>query len=324
MKTTVFRTVLISTAFAFSLFSCVTQEKYNHAQDLQGQYYDEARLCGEQLTAANENIRDLERQVKILSAQKEKMSDDTLRLVQELARVHENCGLMQQQNEALMKKLQTAKTAEEAAAMMQEIQSLQNELIKREDALFKAERKLADNQKELEIQNARVTELTALLDSMEHGMSNLKNTLKNVLTDYEGLEVSSRNGRVYVSMDEKLLFKTGRWDVDGKGVAAIRDLATILAAHNKIGIIVEGHTDDIPYSGSGNITDNWDLSTKRATAIVRILLENPGIEPSRVSASGRAEFCPLDSADTAAARRKNRRSEIILTPDMQQFMKIIE
>lgn len=309
---------------AATLISCVSQERYNTSQELQAQYYDEARECADSLNKAGKRIKDLEERVRVLSAQKQKVEEDTLRLVEELERVQESCSAMQQKNQELLEKLKTSKSAEEVAALMKEIQGLQDELVSREDALFKAERKLKDQQKELEIQNARVTELTAMLDSTENQMENLKTVLKNALTNYEGLAVSSKNGKIYVSLDEKLLFRSGRWDVDSRGAAAIRELSEVLASQPGLNITIEGHTDDVPYNGGSSISDNWDLSAKRATAITRILLENKGIDPSRVSASGRSQYCPVDSANTSEARAKNRRSEIILTPDLQQFIKLLE
>lgn len=325
MKTTKIFAIVLSTMLLPIAVSCVTQKAYDELKELQAAFYDEARLCKYELEENKQLLEELDDQVRILSAQKEKMQADTLRLVQELERVQLDCGLMQKQNEELITKLKGSKSAEEVAELMKEIQTLQNELINRENALFKAERSLTDKQKELEIQNAKVNELSALLDSTGNRMNNLKDSLRAALIGYQadGLEIYYKNGRIYVSLAEQLLFKTARWDVDAKGGAAIRELSRILVQHPDLNIIVEGHTDNNPYSGSGNILDNWDLSCKRSTAIIRILLENPDLAPERVSAAGRAEYCPIDSTNSSLARKKNRRSEIILTPDMEKFMQII-
>ena len=114
-----------------------------------------------------------------------------------------------------------------------------------------------------------------------------------------------------MSLDEQLLFQSGKWDVNKNGEAALRNLSDILAQHSDLNILVEGHTDNIPYGGSGNITDNWDLSVKRATAVVKILLQNSSVDPANITAAGRSQYCPVDSENTAAARQKNRRTEII-------------
>jgi chemotaxis protein MotB len=138
------------------------------------------------------------------------------------------------------------------------------------------------------------------------------------------LQIESRNGRIYVSLDEKLLFQSGKWNVDSRGKQAIKQLSSVLAAQKDIDILVEGHTDNVPYGGNGNVTDNWDLSVKRATAIVRILLENKELEASRVMAAGRGEFNPIDTANTKEARQKNRRTEIILTPKLTDLLQLFE
>ena len=129
-----------------------------------------------------------------------------------------------------------------------------------------------------------------------------------------------KDGLLYVSLDEKLLFKSGSWAVDPRGQAAIKELSHVLADNEDIQITIEGHTDNVPYRGSGALKDNWDLSVKRATTIVKILLQNSGISPERITAAGRGEYVPLDTANTAEARQRNRRTEIILMPNMKDIM----
>jgi chemotaxis protein MotB len=233
---------------------------------------------------------------------------------------------MQEQNKELFDKLKATKSKEEIQAMLSEIQALQGELMAREDALFKAERDLQDKQNQLEAQNAKITELTALIEAQNAKMQDIKNKIQNALVGYEGdgLQIESRNGRIYVSLDEKLLFQSGKWNVDSRGKQAIKQLSSVLAAQKDIDILVEGHTDNVPYGGNGNVTDNWDLSVKRATAIVRILLENKELEASRVMAAGRGEFNPIDTANTKEARQKNRRTEIILTPKLTDLLQLFE
>jgi len=137
--------------------------------------------------------------------------------------------------------------------------------------------------------------------------------------------VTIKDGKVYVSMDEKLLFKTGSYEIDANGRAALRKLGALLEKNTDIGILVEGHTDDVPYrSSSGQLVDNWDLSVKRATTVVRVLTQDTKINPKRLTASGRGEYIPVDPLKTAEARQKNRRTEIILTPDLSELYKILE
>jgi len=139
-----------------------------------------------------------------------------------------------------------------------------------------------------------------------------------------GLAVEMKNGKVYVSLDEQLLFKSGSTNVDPKGVSAIKKLAEVLAVNPDINIMVEGHTDDVPYISSSTVKDNWDLSVKRATAIVRILMSNTKIDGNRIIAAGRSKYHPVINSKAPDARKKNRRTEIILTPKLDELFKILE
>jgi chemotaxis protein MotB len=139
----------------------------------------------------------------------------------------------------------------------------------------------------------------------------------------KGLTVTKKNGRVYVSMDEKLLFRSGSYDIDPRGAEAIRELGKVLATHPEINVMIEGHTDDVPFRGRGELRDNWDLSVKRATTVVRTLLQNSAIAPVRVIAAGHSEYAPLDNGSTAEARQRNRRTEIILTPRLNELLNIL-
>ena len=130
-----------------------------------------------------------------------------------------------------------------------------------------------------------------------------------------GLTVTQKDGKVYVSLDEKLLFKTASWDIDANGRNALKKLAGVLERNPNIQVTIEGHTDNVPYNpgGSSQLRDNWDLSVKRATTVVRVLLEGSKINPTRLIASGRSEYVPADERNSAG-QAKNRRTEIILTP----------
>jgi len=317
---------LFLAALALSACACVTQAKYNEAKESEARYYDEARLCGEALSAEQDKNKELTNLLEQLKAKATQQTDEVNKLSKELQRVQEDCTTMQNNNKELLEKLKSSKSKEEIQAMLSEIQALQSELMAREDALFKAERDLQEKQNQLEAQNAKITELTALIEQQAAKMQDIKSKVQNALVGYEGdgLQIESRNGRIYVSLDEKLLFQSGKWNVDNRGKQAIRQLSGVLAANKDIDILVEGHTDNVPYGGNGHIIDNWDLSVKRATAIVRILLENNELEAARVMAAGRGEFNPIDTANTKEARQKNRRTEIILTPKLTELLQLFE
>lgn len=210
-------------------------------------------------------------------------------------------------------------------AMRDQLELKEQEL-NNKDALLEAQRneltsknsELDSKNSEIDAKNAKVAELQAILSAKDSVMNALRQRVAEALSGFEGngLTVTQKEGKVYVSLDEKLLFKSGKWDVDPKGQEALKKLAAVLESNPDINITIEGHTDDLAYGGNGNIQDNWDLSTKRATSIVKIILANSKIDPVRLIASGRSCFLPIDEAKTKEARAKNRRTEIILTPKL--------
>jgi chemotaxis protein MotB len=165
-----------------------------------------------------------------------------------------------------------------------------------------------------------------MLHEKDRVLDDLREKVAEALLGFEGqgLTVTRKNGKVYVSMDEKLLFQSGSTVVDPNGVRALKQLAQVLARNPEISIMIEGHTDDVPFRKGSSIKDNWDLSALRATSIVRILLEGSGIDPVRLTVAGRGEYLPVDPADTPEARRKNRRTEIILSPDLTEVFRILD
>jgi len=214
--------------------------------------------------------------------------------------------------------LKTGSTSE-IEILMEELQNTRRDLTLREDRLREAE-------KELEDRNARLIELQDVLAQKEQAVKDLRDKVMRALVGFtdDGLTVHEKNGKVYVSMDEKLLFKTGRWDVDPNGQRALRDLSKLLAENPDINIMVEGHTDDVPMRGAGDVKDNWDLSVMRATAVTKILTQNPQLDPERIIAAGRSEYVPLVPEKTPEARQMNRRTEIILTPKLDELLEILE
>ncbi len=308
------------------LSSCVTQQKYNELKESEERYYDEARLFEQELFELRSKHKDINSELAKMKILKEKAEADTAKLSQELQRLKFECLNLQEQSKELIERLRTSKSEEEFKNLMAEVHSLQDELMKREDVLFKAERLLLEKQKELDLQNSKMNELNAMIAQKEQKLQEVRVLVSNALRGLEGngLSIEMKNGRIYVSLEEDLLFQSGRWEVDNRGVNALNRLGNVLAQNKDIHILVEGHTDDVPFKGSGNVQDNWDLSVKRATSIVRILLSNRDISPSRITAAGRGEFMPLAQGRTADARKKNRRTEIVLTPNLDELMKIFE
>ena len=184
---------------------------------------------------------------------------------------------------------------------------------------------ISEKEKLLTQREARLHELESLITEKENAMRELKQRLSDALLNFEGkgLTVEQRNGKVYVSMENKLLFRSGSWEVGAAGQEAIAQLGTVLAENPDIGVQIEGHTDNVPYNGKGSLSGNWDLSAKRATAIVKLLEANPEILLENLTAAGRGEFLPIAPNTTAEGRAANRRIEVILSPNLDAITDLL-
>ncbi len=179
---------------------------------------------------------------------------------------------------------------------------------------------------DLKAREQRLAELQRILDEKDKAVNALRAKVSSALLGFndKDLTINVRNGKVYVSLAEQLLFQSGSTKVDPKGVDALRKLAAVLKEQQDVNVLVEGHTDDVPIArGTVGMQDNWDLSVLRATEITRILA-NAGVDPTRVTPSGRSLYVPLDATKTREARQKNRRTEIILTPKLDELFQILE
>ena len=186
----------------------------------------------------------------------------------------------------------------------------------------------AELQKKLDLlteSNKKISEMQSAIDKQKAASEKLLSKIKDALLGFtsDELTVEMRDGKVYVSLSEKLLFKSGSSTVDKKGKEALAKVGEVLAKQTDIDIVIEGHTDNIPLKGDV-IKDNWDLSVMRATTIVRILTTDYGVDPTQIIPSGRGENFPIADNKTDEGRAKNRRTEIILAPKMSELIKIIE
>lgn len=191
-------------------------------------------------------------------------------------------------------------------------------LRQKSDELITQEKLLVDREKAL-------TDLQKVVARQDSITRRLNDILRNALLGFKSdeLSVEVKNGKVYVSMSDKLLFKSGSASIETKGIEAIKVLAEVLDKNNDIDILVEGHTDSIPIK-TAVFKDNWDLSVVRATSIVRILTSDYKINPTRLIASGKGEFSPRASNSTTEGRASNRRTEIILSPKLDEIMKLLK
>jgi chemotaxis protein MotB len=171
----------------------------------------------------------------------------------------------------------------------------------------------------------KLAELERAMNDQKKILDDLRNEVNTALAGFNqgDLSVSIRDGKVYVSMSDKLLFATGSTKVNNTGKQALDQLVNVLKKNQSVGVMVEGHTDDVEVlAGTKNIADNWDLSVLRATEITRLMTQR-GLSPDRITPAGRAFFQPVDTGRTAVAKAKNRRTEIILTPDFTEIYRIL-
>jgi len=178
---------------------------------------------------------------------------------------------------------------------------------------------------DLEKREARLKEVEDILHKQDAATNALKDKLQQALLGFQqsGLTVDVRNGKVYVSLTDKLLFPSGSITIDDHGKMALQQLAAVLNKEPDINIAVEGHTDDKKVINLGQIKDNWDLSVLRATSVTRYLTEIEKVDPHRLTATGKSEFQPIDSSGTPEALAKNRRIEIVLTPKLDELYNLI-
>lgn len=292
---------------------------------------------------------DLQSQYESLENRNRKLSDDLKQTrasyEQELKKLQDSCDELNAEKDQLQKDLANTRNgfedlknsydaleANSSSALSENSKrnrELLAELEEKEKTLTKEQARLEKLQKDLAARSKRIDELEGLVAAKDAKMNALKNAVSNALTNFEGkgLTVEQRNGKVYVSMENKLLFNSGSWAVNAEGRKAVEQLGTVLGQNPDIAVLIEGHTDDVPYKGTGQLNGNWDLSTKRATSIVQILRENAAIDPQNLTAAGRGEFAPVASNETAEGKAKNRRIEVILTPkldEIEQLLKEVE
>jgi len=179
---------------------------------------------------------------------------------------------------------------------------------------------------DLHARQKELNDLKQMLAQKDADVKALRNRVAEALKGFIelGLTIRETNGKVFISLDEKLLFASGSWDIDNKGKEILLELGKVLANDKDINITIEGHTDNVPYRGPTAVKDNWDLSVMRSTSVVKEILKNKDINPQLITAAGRGEYFPVDTEDTREARAKNRRIDIILTPKLDELFDIID
>lgn len=306
--------------------SCVTLKKH---EDLKKSYNDAVeknKNCNTQLTEANASNEQLKEETYYQKKALGRLKIDSSETTNRLSKTREDLKQLKESYEVLQKNLE-----KENLKMDRELRLLEAKLNRKEVELNKKEQDLNDKAKSIdELQSdlkrkvAKVNELQSILNSKDSAVNALKSSITKALLSYKdkGLTVEVKNGKVYVSMDEKLLFGSGSIVVDKKGKEALLQFAKAINAEPDVNIMIEGHTDNVPMK-SGQIKDNWDLSVLRATSIVRLLTKDGKVDPTRIIASGRGEFQPIAENDSKENKAKNRRTEIVLTPKLDELFQIL-
>jgi chemotaxis protein MotB len=297
--------------------------------------------CETELASIKKSARENETKLEELKEQTAKdqktingLNRDTTIIGSNLRNMNSKYEKLNILNEQLMDRLNKllAGSTNDNAKLSGDLQLTNEQLLKKQDELKLLETKLNQQKQDLEglsvelkKREARVNELEEVLKKKDQAAADLRKKLGDALFNFEnkGLTITQKNGKVYVSLDESLLFASGKTAVESKGVEALKNVAKVLEQNSDINVVVEGHTDDVPMKGAGEIKDNWDLSVMRATSVTKILLTSAKIDAKRITSAGRGEFFPLDSSKTADARKKNRRTEIILTPKLDELLKVL-
>lgn len=291
--------------------ACVPAKKLEDARSQISKLQADNKELQARLGEANGQVTTLSEAINDLNDEIKKMMRDTMALGEKYRKSFSNYNDLNQLYDQTVEqnKLLLSKSSAERKSLLDSLTKKQNDIRKKEDELALREQKLG--------------ELQSLINKKDSATAALKTKIQQALLGFEksDLSVEQKNGKVYVSLAEKLLFPSGSTVVNPNGKSALQKLAEVLKKNPDIGITVEGHTDNVPIS-TASMKDNWDLSVLRATSIIRILTD-AGVDPKQITASGRGEYFPVGSNTAADGKARNRRTEIILTPNFEALAKIL-
>lgn len=313
--------ILLFSLFAFA--SCVPVKKYEELQEKE-------QRCSEELAKFKKDALDYEASSKsyqskyeVTLAEKDRLIKDTTSVGKEYRDLRAKYDRLVSINEALETNYDKLRLsgAKETATLSAELEQRKLELQKKEDELMALEKALNARQAKIEAQEQRLNELNEIIRKQEEATRLLKEKVANALKTFEnkGLTVEEKDGKIYVSLEAKLLFKSGSTAVEPEGKEALIELAKILAPEKELEIVVEGHTDSDALKSSTHPQNNWELSVLRSTSVISIMTDNSDLDPVQLMAAGRSEYHPIDVEDKA----KNRRIEIIISPDLDALYDLI-
>jgi len=315
--------LVVSLVLGGFLFSCVPAKKYN-------ELLEKERECSESLTKYKNDALNYEASSKDYQSKYEVASKQLEQLVADSAKLGSEYRLLRAKYDKQVATIEALEVnynklrlsgAKDVAELSAELEAQRIELQKKEQTLLKKEADLAEQQAVITKQQDELANLQEIIKQQEEATRLLKEKVAHALKNFEsqGLTVEERNGKIYVSLEAKLLFASGSTKVEPNGKSALIELAKVLQDEKELEIIVEGHTDVDPLRSSSHPKNNWELSVLRATSVIDILLNNSEMDPKQLMAAGRSEFHPVDPNNKA----KNRRIEIIISPNLDALYELI-
>ena len=296
---------------------CVPMSQFAEVRDDRDALDQDLETLTQQVEALRLAVAEKDGQAREDARKMEALAADTARCGTALRSCGARNAELEALNAMLTEELERKRSASgaEQAALLSELQRIRADLQFQEDSLLALERDLRDRE-------ARVAELTRLLEAQKSAGEALKAKLNDALFAFRnrGLEVEERDGKVYVRLASKLLFASGSTAIDPEGRNALIGLARAIEGETGFEIVVEGHTDDVAFSSSTSPKNNWELSVLRSTAVVEVLTANSGLDPAQLTAAGRSEFHPRDPED----RNRNRRIEVVLSPKLDGLYDLLE
>lgn len=296
---------------------CVPMSQFAEVRDDRDALDQDLETLTQQVEALRLAVAEKDGQAREDAQKMEALAADTARCGTTLRSCGARNAELEALNAMLTEELERKRSASgaEQAALLSELQRIRADLQFQEDSLLALDRDLRDRE-------ARVAELTRLLEAQKSAGEALKTKLNDALFAFRnrGLEVEERDGKVYVRLASKLLFASGSTAIDPEGRNALIGLARAIEGETGLEIVVEGHTDDVAFNSSTSPKNNWELSVLRSTAVVEVLTANSGLDPARLTAAGRSEFHPQDPED----RNRNRRIEVVLSPKLDGLYDLLE
>ena len=309
-------TVWVALSILF-VTGCVPMSQFAEVRDDRDALDQDLETLTQQVEALRLAVAEKDGQAREDARKMDALAADTARCGTALRSCGARNAELEALNAMLTEELERKRSASgaEQAALLSELQRIRADLQFQEDSLLALERDLRDRE-------ARVAELTRLLEAQKSAGEALKAKLNDALFAFRnrGLEVEERDGKVYVRLASKLLFASGSTAIDPEGRNALIGLARAIEGETGFEIVVEGHTDDVAFNSSTSPKNNWELSVLRSTAVVEVLTANSGLDPAQLTAAGRSEFHPRDPED----RNRNRRIEVVLSPKLDGLYDLLE